>query len=197
VEKIEIVDIRDNVFYALISLVNNGNRVTVDARPSDAIAIALRSGCSIFVADQVVREAIRVDAAKESEEKVIVGFEQDKEKLKDILEKMNPRISKFKRESDPESDRCLVGLRTPVAVQGSGYEVTAGCVKCRDGQPGTPYNAPVNLCHPNRLPGLIEVIPVCNWNVRLQHSLVPGAPYPGEYEMPDILRDAPSGKNCQ
>ncbi len=97
VEKIEIVDIRDNVFYALITLVNNGSRITVDARPSDAIAIALRSGCSIYVADHVVREAIRVDAAKWSEEKGIVGFEQDKEKLKDILEKMNPEdFGKFK-----------------------------------------------------------------------------------------------------
>jgi uncharacterized protein len=97
VEKIEVVDIRDNVFYALITLEAGGNRLSVDARPSDAIAIALRMNCSIFVADHVVKEAIRVDTGKEPTGKVIVGFEQDKEKLKEILEKMSPEdFGKFK-----------------------------------------------------------------------------------------------------
>lgn len=97
VEKIEVVDIRDNVFYALITVEHNGNSFTVDARPSDAIAIALRADCSIYVADRVVKEAIRVDTSKESPGKVMVGFEQDKEKLKEILEKMNPEdFGKFK-----------------------------------------------------------------------------------------------------
>lgn len=97
VEKIEVVDIRDNVFYALITLEYDGNSFTVDARPSDAIAIALRADCSIYVANHVVREAIRVDTSKEPTGKVIVGFEQDKEKLKEILEKMNPEdFGKFK-----------------------------------------------------------------------------------------------------
>jgi hypothetical protein len=97
VEKIEVVDIRDNVFFALITLEYNGNKVTVDARPSDAIAIALRLNCAIFVADHVVKDAIRVETSKETGGKVIVGFEQDKEKLKEILEKMNPEdFGKFK-----------------------------------------------------------------------------------------------------
>jgi uncharacterized protein len=97
VEKIEVVDIRDNVFYALITIEFNGSSLAIDARPSDAIAIALRMNCSIFVADHVVREAIRVDAAREPSGKVMVGFEQDKEKLKEILEKMNPEdFGKFK-----------------------------------------------------------------------------------------------------
>lgn len=96
-EKIEVVDIRDNVFYAIITLEQNGTRLTIDARPSDAIAIALRTDCSIFVADHVIKEAIRVETGKESAGKVIVGFEQDKEKLKEILEKMNPEdFGKFK-----------------------------------------------------------------------------------------------------
>lgn len=97
VDKIEVVDIRDNVFYALITVDNNGNKLSIDARPSDAIAIALRAECSIFVADHVVKEAVRVDTGKESTGKVIVGFEQDKEKLKEILEKMSPEdFGKFK-----------------------------------------------------------------------------------------------------
>lgn len=97
VEKIEVVDIRDNVFYALITLDFKGEKISIDARPSDAIAISLRTNCSIHVADHVVKEAIRVDTAKEPAGKVIVGFEQDKDKLKEILEKMNPEdFGKFK-----------------------------------------------------------------------------------------------------
>lgn len=97
VEKIEVVDIRDNVFYALITVEWDGNLLAIDARPSDAIAIALRMNCSIFVADHVVKEAIKVDTGKEPTGKVMVGFEQDKEKLKEILEKMNPEdFGKFK-----------------------------------------------------------------------------------------------------
>ncbi len=97
VEKIEVVDIRDNVFYARITLELKGERHTIDARPSDAIAIALRTGSSIHVASHVVQEAVRVDTDKEPEGKVVVGFEQDKDKLKEILEKMNPEdFGKFK-----------------------------------------------------------------------------------------------------
>jgi len=97
VVKIEVVDIRDNVFYALITVEYNGATLAIDARPSDAIAIALRMNCSIFVADSVVKEAIRVDASKEPAGKGMVGFEQDKEKLKEILEKMSPEdFGKFK-----------------------------------------------------------------------------------------------------
>lgn len=96
IEKIEVVDIRENVFYALITLSHESGRLTVDARPSDAIAIALRTKSPIFVANHVIKDAIRVDA-KTSAGKVMVGFEQDTEKLKEILEKMNPEdFGKFK-----------------------------------------------------------------------------------------------------
>src|SRR5512136_2535550 len=54
IEKIEVVDIRDNVFYALITIVHGNGRLTIDARPSDAIAIALRTKSPIFVASHVI-----------------------------------------------------------------------------------------------------------------------------------------------
>ncbi|MGC9324642.1 MAG: bifunctional nuclease family protein [Desulfomonilia bacterium] len=97
IERIEVVDIRDNVFYALITVEINGNRISIDARPSDAIAIALRTKSAIFVADHVIKDAIRVETSKGTTGKVMVGFEQDAEKLKEILEKMNPEdFGKFK-----------------------------------------------------------------------------------------------------
>jgi hypothetical protein len=96
IEKIEVVDIRDNVFYALITIIHGGGRLTIDARPSDAIAIALRTKAAIFVASHVIKDAIHLDS-KTSTGKVMVGFEQDTEKLKEILEKMTPEdFGKFK-----------------------------------------------------------------------------------------------------
>jgi len=97
VVRVEVVDIKDNVFYALITLDIDGNRITIDARPSDAIAIAVRTNSGIYVANHVMKDAIPVEAAKNSTGKVIIGFEQDADKLKDILDSMNPEdFGKFK-----------------------------------------------------------------------------------------------------
>ena len=97
IERIEVVDIKDNVFYALINIEIDGAQFKIDARPSDAIAIALRTQSQVYVAEHVIKDAIRVDSTKDSAEKVVVGFEQDKDKLKEILEKMNPEdFGKFK-----------------------------------------------------------------------------------------------------
>lgn len=55
VTKITISDLRDNTFYALIELVDEkGNMTSLDARPSDAIALALRMDCAIFVEQKVL-----------------------------------------------------------------------------------------------------------------------------------------------
>ena len=53
--KVVINDLRENTFYALIELVDNKNRIiSFDARPSDAIALALRLDCAIFVEQKVI-----------------------------------------------------------------------------------------------------------------------------------------------
>jgi len=55
VRRVTISDLRDNTFYALIELVDNKNQIlALDARPSDAIALALRLDCSIFVEQSVL-----------------------------------------------------------------------------------------------------------------------------------------------
>lgn len=53
VEKVVVSDIRQNTFYARVHLKKNGEESTVDARPSDAIAVAVRAGCSIYVSETV------------------------------------------------------------------------------------------------------------------------------------------------
>ena len=57
IKKIVINDVRDNTFYALIHCQHKGNKVIIDSRPSDAIALALRSNVNIFVEDNVVQKA--------------------------------------------------------------------------------------------------------------------------------------------
>ncbi|MBN1636471.1 MAG: bifunctional nuclease family protein [Deltaproteobacteria bacterium] len=97
VVKIEVVDIKDNVFYAVISVRYNGQTVKIDARPSDAIAIALRTQANIFVAAHVLKDATQATTDTEKKKKIIFGFEQDMEKLKEILEDMDPEdFGKYK-----------------------------------------------------------------------------------------------------
>jgi len=66
VERIVVTELKDNTFYAVIHLRSDGQAVVVDARPSDAIALALRSGAPIFVEEAVIASARSVESSKES-----------------------------------------------------------------------------------------------------------------------------------
>src|SRR5437667_6040670 len=57
VQKIVVCDLQENTFYALIYLAVNGDTLAIDARPSDAIALALRTRAPIFVEDAVIDNA--------------------------------------------------------------------------------------------------------------------------------------------
>ena len=63
IRKIVVSDLKDNTFYALIHLEVNGEPLAVDARPSDAIALALRARAPIFVEDRVIDNAKTNDFA--------------------------------------------------------------------------------------------------------------------------------------
>src|SRR4051812_26366616 len=67
VTKIVVCDLQENTFYALIYLAlgGNGDTVAIDARPSDAIALALRTRAPIFVEDTVIDNAKTVDFTTE------------------------------------------------------------------------------------------------------------------------------------
>ena len=56
-ERIVITEIKDDNFYAVLWLKQGGEQIAVDARPSDAIALALRADCPIFVAEHVMASA--------------------------------------------------------------------------------------------------------------------------------------------
>ena len=57
VEQVLVSALRDETFYAEITLVRDGETICIDSRPSDALALALRADAPIFVADQVIEEA--------------------------------------------------------------------------------------------------------------------------------------------
>lgn len=85
VNRIEIVDIRSNTFYANIFLSRDGQDYTIDARPSDAIAIALRANAPIFVDEIVVDKSRNVDYGMKLNEL----DKLKEEKIKEFLENLS------------------------------------------------------------------------------------------------------------
>jgi uncharacterized protein len=65
VRKVVVSDLRDDTFYALIWIERDGSMMSIDARPSDALALALRMDCPIFVEDQVLRTSKSSDTVTE------------------------------------------------------------------------------------------------------------------------------------
>ena len=81
VQRVVISDLRENTFFAVIQVQRNGEETAIDARPSDAIALALRADAPIFVRRDVLERAKAVDLATHA---------TDDEKLKEWLEELNP-----------------------------------------------------------------------------------------------------------
>ncbi len=57
VHKVVVTELRDDTFFAVVWMEQDGETVVLDARPSDALALALRSDCPIYVSDQVLQLA--------------------------------------------------------------------------------------------------------------------------------------------
>jgi hypothetical protein len=85
VNRIEIVDIRNNTFFASIYLTRAGQTYAVDARPSDAIALALRAHASIFVEESVLEKSRDIDFGMKLTD--IDKFKEDK--IKEFLENLS------------------------------------------------------------------------------------------------------------
>ncbi|HRY08487.1 MAG: bifunctional nuclease family protein [Actinobacteria bacterium] len=83
-ERVDIVDLRDGIFFAEL-VFDNG--VTVSARPSDAIALALRTGSPLFAAEHVLDDAAIEMPAEEEEEE---GEEAEVEAFREFLDHVTP-----------------------------------------------------------------------------------------------------------
>jgi bifunctional DNase/RNase len=88
IRKIVVSDLKENTFYALIHLEFNGEPLAIDARPSDAIALALRARAPIYVEDRVIDSARTIDFVPEK---------GDAERLQKWLESLDPDdLGKYK-----------------------------------------------------------------------------------------------------
>jgi len=88
VTKIEVTDLKDNTFFATIYLSLVDKIFSIDARPSDAIALALRTNSPIYVNEKVVEDSRTVNVGKE--EKLLNKAANEEQKWREILENLSP-----------------------------------------------------------------------------------------------------------
>lgn len=87
-ESVSISELRDGVFYAELNLSDNRE---VSARPSDAIAVALREGVTIYVAEDVMDEAsVELEIAADDNENEPINEREELEKFRAFLDDINP-----------------------------------------------------------------------------------------------------------
>jgi bifunctional DNase/RNase len=89
--QIAVTDLRDNTFYARITLRRNGATFEVDSRPSDAIALAVRCDAPIFAADEVIEaSAIQMENEGGEEAGPPEDVEDEIEGFREFLENVRP-----------------------------------------------------------------------------------------------------------
>ncbi len=74
IRKVTVTELRENTFYARITLVQNGSEIEIDSRTSDAIALALRTDAKIFAADEVIAESgVEFEGDEEEASRQLIG----------------------------------------------------------------------------------------------------------------------------
>jgi bifunctional DNase/RNase len=98
VESVEITELKENTYYALVCLNVAGRQLMIDSRPSDAIALALRTKSPIYVAKTVLEASSVLQQTEEGKEAAVENVSNvSKEKWAEILEKMSPEDFKYKQ----------------------------------------------------------------------------------------------------
>ena len=83
--QVAVTELRDNTFFATVTLAVEGREIEIDSRPSDALALAVRAGAPIFAAEEVIAESA-------------IEFEHDVEDTEDVVD----RFKEFLDEVTPE-----------------------------------------------------------------------------------------------
>ncbi|CCQ91899.1 conserved hypothetical protein, contains DUF151 [Nitrospina gracilis 3/211] len=86
INHILVSELKDNTFYAVISMVHGGSTLNIDSRPSDAIALALRTKSPIFVNEEVIEAAKSLDLPDTSK-----ASPEDKDQWKKWLDNIKPQ----------------------------------------------------------------------------------------------------------
>jgi bifunctional DNase/RNase len=87
VVRITVTELKENTFYASITVQQNGSEIEIDSRPSDAIALAVRADAPIFAAEEVIEEsAIEFEGEEVNEDEV----QEIVSEFKQFLEHVTP-----------------------------------------------------------------------------------------------------------
>ncbi|MDW7997606.1 MAG: DUF151 domain-containing protein, partial [Bacteroidota bacterium] len=111
-------DLRDGTFYAYLLL--EDGEVEVDSRPSDAIALALRCGAPIYVAEEVMKEAALSPSAIEEERD-----EEADEEEEDFLERLKRHSAEESRTPQPKNQLQRLQQQLQKAIEEEDYERAA------------------------------------------------------------------------
>ncbi len=83
--RVEVCDLKNNTYYALVHFRHGDQEMAIDARPSDALALSLRVKAPIFVASEVIKQSSQINLKAEPEDKSEKG-----KKWQEILEGLDP-----------------------------------------------------------------------------------------------------------
>ena len=101
--RITVTELRENTFYAQITVQLDGTEIEVDSRPSDAIALAIRAEAPIFAADRVIEEsAIEFEGEEVNEDEIVDEF-------KKFLDRVSPDEFAVGDEPEPEPEAGAEG----------------------------------------------------------------------------------------
>ncbi len=85
--RITVTELRENTFYAQITLQQDGGEIEIDSRPSDAIALAIRAEAPIFAADRVIEEsAIEFEGEEIDQDRL----DEEVAKFRNFLDEVTP-----------------------------------------------------------------------------------------------------------
>jgi uncharacterized protein len=94
VVRITVTELRENTFFAEITVQQDGSEIQIDSRPSDAIALAIRAEAPIFAADDVIEEsAIEFEGEDVDEEQIVAEF-------KSFLDQVTPEEFAIEEEEE-------------------------------------------------------------------------------------------------
>ena len=101
VVRITVTELKENTFYASITVQQDGSEIEIDSRPSDAIALAVRAEAPIFAADDVIEESAIEFEGEDVDQEVL---EAEVAKFKNFLDEVTPEDFAAAESEDDEED---------------------------------------------------------------------------------------------
>ena len=99
--RITVTELRENTFYAQITLQQDGGEIEIDSRPSDAIALAIRAEAPIFAADRVIEEsAIEFEGEEIDQDRL----DEEVAKFRNFLDEVTPEDFVVEEEEEESED---------------------------------------------------------------------------------------------